>query len=81
MSFLVCVYEPIGGLEFEPMNKQLMRPVFFSHNEMPPERSQEQFLAILSNWEGVLLRIEFFLIYKKWIPSFVFFACVQGIFW
>lgn len=45
------------------------------------ERFYSDTLAILSNWKDVLLRFEYLLLYKKWIPSFTFFCIVQVAYW
>ena len=45
------------------------------------ERFYSDTYAILSHWGGVLLGVEFLLLYKKWLPSLLFFSVVQVAYW
>ncbi|KAM7538373.1 hypothetical protein Aperf_G00000074589 [Anoplocephala perfoliata] len=45
------------------------------------ERFYSDVLAILSNWKDILLRFEYMLLYKRWIPSLIFFCVVQIAYW
>ncbi|VUZ51932.1 unnamed protein product [Hymenolepis diminuta] len=45
------------------------------------ERFYTDLFAILSHWKGVLLRFEYLLLYKKWIPSLIFFCIVHIAYW
>uniref|UniRef100_A0A5K3FNL4 Protein FAM134C n=2 Tax=Mesocestoides corti TaxID=53468 RepID=A0A5K3FNL4_MESCO len=51
------------------------------HTDLTQERFYNDAYAVLSNWEGILLRIEYLLLYKKFFPSFAFFLIVQVTFW
>lgn len=45
------------------------------------ERFYNDSYAILSHWKGVLLRFEYLLLYKRWIPSLLFCCIVHIAYW